>query len=37
MVTGGRVVAYLGVPLTDGEGHVVGTLCVFDPVPREWS
>jgi PAS domain S-box-containing protein len=36
-VTGGLVVAYLGVPLTDGEGHVVGTLCAFDPVPREWS
>ncbi|WP_244522737.1 SpoIIE family protein phosphatase [Geodermatophilus africanus] len=36
-VTGGQVVAYLGAPLTDGEGHVVGTLCVFDPLPREWS
>ncbi|WP_448610704.1 SpoIIE family protein phosphatase [Geodermatophilus sp. URMC 60] len=36
-VTGGLVVAYLGAPLTDGGGHVVGTLCVFDPLPREWS
>ncbi|MDP9427374.1 MAG: SpoIIE family protein phosphatase [Actinomycetota bacterium] len=36
-VTGGQVVAYLGAPLTDAEGHVVGTLCVFGPVPREWS
>ncbi|GAA5649488.1 hypothetical protein Gobs01_00854 [Geodermatophilus obscurus DSM 43160] len=36
-VTGGQVVAYLGAPLTDGEGHVVGTLCVFDPLSREWS
>ncbi|SET69959.1 PAS domain S-box-containing protein [Geodermatophilus poikilotrophus] len=36
-VTGGQVVAYLGAPLTDGDGHVVGTLCVFDPLPREWS
>ncbi len=36
-VTRGRVVAYLGVPLADGEGHVVGTLCVFDPAPREWT
>ena len=36
-VSGGLVVAYLGAPLTDGEGHVVGTLCVFGPVPREWS
>ncbi len=36
-VTGGLVVAYLGAPLVDSEGHVVGTLCVFDPLPREWS
>jgi PAS domain S-box-containing protein len=36
-VTGGQVIAYLGAPLTDREGHVVGTLCVFDPMPREWS
>ncbi|SNS61025.1 PAS domain S-box-containing protein [Geodermatophilus pulveris] len=36
-VVAGQVVAYLGVPLTDGGGHVVGTLCVFGPVPREWS
>jgi PAS domain S-box-containing protein len=36
-VTGGQVVAYLGAPLTDAEGHVVGTLCVFDPLPRAWS
>jgi PAS domain S-box-containing protein len=36
-VTGGLVVAYLGAPLVDSEGHVVGTLCVFDPLPRQWS
>ncbi|MFW3170402.1 SpoIIE family protein phosphatase [Geodermatophilus sp. CPCC 206100] len=31
------VVAYLGTPLTDSGGHVVGALCVFGPEPREWS
>jgi PAS domain S-box-containing protein len=36
-VVSGLVTAYLGAPLTDAEGHVVGTLCVFDPLPREWS
>ncbi|WNV75556.1 SpoIIE family protein phosphatase [Geodermatophilus sp. DSM 44513] len=36
-VVAGQVTAYLGVPLTDGERHVVGTLCVHDPLPREWS
>ncbi|TFV53663.1 GAF domain-containing protein [Geodermatophilus sp. DF01-2] len=36
-VTGGQVVAYLGAPLTNSQGHVVGTLCVFDPMPREWT
>ncbi|SFK43625.1 PAS domain S-box-containing protein [Geodermatophilus ruber] len=36
-VASGAVGAYLGVPLTDDEGHVVGVLCVTDPAPREWS
>ena len=31
------VVAYLGVPLTDGEGTVLGSLCAIDVVPRDWS
>ncbi|WP_432520437.1 PAS domain-containing protein, partial [Kineococcus sp. SYSU DK006] len=35
-VTGGAVGAYLGVPLTGADGHVVGALCVFDPAPRTW-
>ncbi|WP_432563198.1 SpoIIE family protein phosphatase [Kineococcus sp. SYSU DK003] len=35
-VTSGAVGAYLGVPLFGQDGHVVGTLCVFDPVPRTW-
>jgi PAS domain S-box-containing protein len=29
------VVAYLGVPLDDGNGPV-GSLCVLQPTPREW-
>lgn len=30
------VVAYLGVPLTTEEGHVLGTFCAFDSAPRQW-
>jgi GAF domain-containing protein len=30
------VVAYAGFPLF-AEGHVIGTLCAIDDVPREWS
>jgi GAF domain-containing protein len=33
----GMVRAYLGVPVTSWSGYVLGTLCVFDTVPREWS
>ena len=32
-----RVVAYLGVPVRDGEGRVLGSLCAIDHQPREWS
>lgn len=31
------VVAYLGVPLVVGGGHVLGTLCVMDFRPRDWT
>jgi two-component sensor histidine kinase len=31
------VKAYLGVPLTLPSGHVIGSLCAIDTIPREWS
>jgi signal transduction protein with GAF and PtsI domain len=31
------VVAYLGVPLVDAGDHTLGTLCVIDSQPRQWS
>ncbi|RBY81468.1 histidine kinase [Blastococcus sp. TF02-09] len=36
-VTGGTVRAYLGVPLHDADGEVLGSLCVFAPEPRDWA
>jgi serine phosphatase RsbU (regulator of sigma subunit)/PAS domain-containing protein len=36
-VTSGAVRAYLGVPLANSVGRVVGALCVFGPEPRPWS
>jgi serine phosphatase RsbU (regulator of sigma subunit) len=32
-----EVIAYAGMPLTDGEGHVLGSLCAIDTQPRAWS
>lgn len=29
--------AYAGVPLADAQGHIFGTLCALDLVPRAWS
>ncbi|MGK5681665.1 SpoIIE family protein phosphatase [Actinoplanes sp. URMC 104] len=31
------VVAYAGMPLTDNDGHVLGSLCAIDHQPRRWS
>ena len=31
------MIAYAGMPLTDGEGHVLGSLCAIDTQPRAWS
>ncbi len=31
------LIAYLGIPLVTGCGHVLGTLCVMDFQPRSWS
>ena len=36
-VTSGQVTSYLGAPIVDGAGNIVGALCVFDPVERSWS
>ncbi|KUI16778.1 histidine kinase [Mycobacterium sp. GA-1285] len=37
MVRGGALAAYLGIPLVDHAGHAIGTLCVSDSKPRQWS
>ncbi|MCD0484215.1 SpoIIE family protein phosphatase [Streptacidiphilus sp. ASG 303] len=31
------VVAYAGMPLTDADGHVLGSLCAIDGSAREWT
>ncbi|MBC8100010.1 MAG: GAF domain-containing protein [Armatimonadetes bacterium] len=31
------VIGYLGVPLRTSEGHVLGSFCVIDTEPHEWS
>jgi signal transduction histidine kinase len=30
------VIAYLGMPLTTSDGHVIGALCAIDTEPRTW-
>jgi PAS domain S-box-containing protein len=36
-VVAGAVGSYLGVPLADGDGLVVGAFCVYDRSSRSWS
>ena len=31
------VIAYLGVPLTTASGHTLGSFCVIDHQPRQWT
>jgi hypothetical protein len=31
------LLAYVGMPLTDPSGQTIGTLCVWDSQPRQWS
>ena len=31
------MIAYAGMPLTDSDGHVLGSLCAVDTKPRAWS
>lgn len=31
------VIAYLGIPLTTNEGYTLGSFCVIDDTPREWT
>ncbi|WP_127502498.1 PAS domain S-box protein [Actinoplanes solisilvae] len=32
-----NAIAYAGVPLRSPDGHVLGSFCVVDSTPREWS
>lgn len=36
-VLDGTLVAYAGIPLIDDSDHAIGTLCVWDSGPRQWS
>lgn len=36
-VRANMLVSYLGIPLNDDDGNAVGTLCVWDEQPRQWT
>ncbi|MBB4742289.1 serine phosphatase RsbU (regulator of sigma subunit) [Actinoplanes octamycinicus] len=36
-ITDLSVVGYAGMPLTDAEGNVLGSLCAIDSQPRDWT
>ncbi|GLY02752.1 MULTISPECIES: SpoIIE family protein phosphatase [Actinoplanes] len=36
-ITDLSVVGYAGMPLTDTDGHVLGSLCAIDTAPRQWT
>jgi formate hydrogenlyase transcriptional activator len=36
-ISGLGAIAYAGVPLITSEGHALGTFCVVDERPREWT
>lgn len=36
-ITDFRVIAYAGIPLRTTEGHILGSMCVVDHRPHEWT
>jgi GAF domain-containing protein len=36
-VVDNSVIAYAGIPLNDYNGHTIGTLCVWDERPKQWT
>ena len=36
-ISGLQAIAYAGIPLMTSEGHAIGTFCVVDERPRDWT